>query len=237
MWGPRGQKLTAELAGSAPGRNSCSLKTYLPDAHTEPVLSDLRNQGVDAYQAAQLIGAGAGDPQPGLHRVLGQIKLRRDRLGRLSESLDSKYLRDVLGEDLYYDRVASISPPEWRPTFDIAVEELHTFVAEGVVVHNCAPPFKEAEFDIMYGEGISRYGELIDLGVEHKVIDKSGAWFSYKGERLGQGRENSKNALRDNPELAARVEADLRAALGINGKTQPAAASTGGGGKRGSAES
>jgi recombination protein RecA len=98
-----------------------------------------------------------------------------------------------------------------------------------------APPFKEAEFDIMYGEGISRYGELIDLGVEHKVVEKSGAWFSYKGERLGQGRENSKAALRDNPDLLARVEADLRSALGINGKAQPAAASAGTGGKRGAA--
>jgi recombination protein RecA len=103
-----------------------------------------------------------------------------------------------------------------------------------------APPFKEAEFDIMYGEGISRYGELIDLGVENKIVEKSGAWFSYKGERLGQGRENSKAALRDNTELCARVENDLRAALGINGKAQPAAASagpsSGSGGKRGSAE-
>ncbi len=90
-----------------------------------------------------------------------------------------------------------------------------------------APPFKEVEFDIMYGEGISRYGEVIDLGVEHKIIEKSGAWFSYKGERLGQGRENAKAALRDNPELFARINAELRAALGINGKTQLAAASSG----------
>jgi len=105
-----------------------------------------------------------------------------------------------------------------------------------VAKNKVAPPFKETEFDIMYGEGISRYGELIDLGVEHKVVEKSGAWFSYKGERLGQGRENSKAALRDNPELLARVEADLRAALGINGKAQPAAAGAGSSGKRGGGE-
>src|SRR5205085_1032341 len=86
-----------------------------------------------------------------------------------------------------------------------------------------------------------RYGELIDLGVENKVVEKAGAWFSYKGERLGQGRENSKAALRDNPELCARVETELRAVLGINGKAQPAAASagpsSGSSGKRGSSES
>ncbi|HWQ32057.1 MAG TPA: recombinase RecA [Blastocatellia bacterium] len=102
-----------------------------------------------------------------------------------------------------------------------------------------APPFREAEFDIMYGEGISRFGEIIDLGVANGIIEKSGAWFSYKGERLGQGRENSKNTLRDNPDLAGRIEAEIRAALGINGKPQPAAApaSTGekSSGKRGSA--
>ncbi|HZN10838.1 MAG TPA: recombinase RecA, partial [Blastocatellia bacterium] len=106
-----------------------------------------------------------------------------------------------------------------------------------VVKNKVAPPFKEAEFDIMYGEGISRTGELIDLGVENRVVEKSGAWFSYKGERLGQGRENSKAALRDNPELLARVEKDLRAALGINGKAQPAAAAGAAGGKRAGAES
>lgn len=92
-----------------------------------------------------------------------------------------------------------------------------------VVKNKVAPPFREAEFDIMYGEGISKYGELIDLGVENKIVDKSGAWFSYKGERLGQGRENAKNTLKDNKELCARVEGEVRAALGI-GKAQPAAA-------------
>lgn len=93
-----------------------------------------------------------------------------------------------------------------------------------IVKNKVAPPFREAEFDIMYGEGISRTGELVDLGVEHKVVDKSGAWFSYKGERLGQGRENSKNFLRENKELAARIEAEVRAAMGIGKKVQPVAA-------------
>jgi recombination protein RecA len=93
-----------------------------------------------------------------------------------------------------------------------------------IVKNKVAPPFKEAEFDIMYGEGISRTGELVDLGVEQRIIDKSGAWFSYKGERLGQGRENSKNALRENPELTARIEAEVRAALGIARKSQVATA-------------
>ncbi len=87
-----------------------------------------------------------------------------------------------------------------------------------VVKNKVAPPFKEAEFDIMYGEGISRLGEIVDLGVEQKVIEKAGAWFSYKGERLGQGRENAKITLRDNPELLKRVEHELRTALGINSK-------------------
>jgi recombination protein RecA len=93
-----------------------------------------------------------------------------------------------------------------------------------VVKNKVAPPFKEAEFDIMYGEGISKWGEIIDLGVENKIVEKSGAWFSYKGERLGQGRENSKNTLRENVALATRVESELRAALGLPVKAQPAMA-------------
>src|SRR5262245_43169835 len=91
-----------------------------------------------------------------------------------------------------------------------------------VVKNKVAPPFREAEFDIVYGEGISRLGELIDIGVENKIVDKAGAWFSYKGERLGQGRDNSKNTLRDNPVMRDKIEAEVRAALGI-GKPQAAA--------------
>jgi recombination protein RecA len=97
-----------------------------------------------------------------------------------------------------------------------------------IAKNKVAPPFRECEFDIMYGEGISKYGEIIDLGVENKIVEKSGAWFSYKGERLGQGRENAKNSLRENPELCARVESEVRAALGIAGsKPQAVAAEAG----------
>jgi recombination protein RecA len=91
-----------------------------------------------------------------------------------------------------------------------------------VVKNKVAPPFREAEFDIVYGEGISKLGELIDIGVENKIVDKAGAWFSYKGERLGQGRDNAKNTLRDNPTMRDKLEAEVRAALGI-GKPQAAA--------------
>jgi recombination protein RecA len=84
-----------------------------------------------------------------------------------------------------------------------------------VVKNKVAPPFREVEFDIMYGEGISREGDVIDLGVANRVIEKSGAWFSYKGERLGQGRENAKQTLKDNHELAERIENEVRVALGI----------------------
>ncbi|MDQ4122415.1 MAG: recombinase RecA [Acidobacteriota bacterium] len=84
-----------------------------------------------------------------------------------------------------------------------------------VVKNKVAPPFRETEFDIMYGEGISREGDLLDLAVNHKVVEKSGAWFSYSGERLGQGRENVKNMLKENTDLRDRIENDVRKALGM----------------------
>lgn len=84
-----------------------------------------------------------------------------------------------------------------------------------VVKNKCAPPFREAEFDIMYGEGISRTGDLIDLAVNHNVVEKSGAWFSFKGERLGQGRENVKNFLNENTDLLERIENDVKIELGF----------------------
>jgi recombination protein RecA len=84
-----------------------------------------------------------------------------------------------------------------------------------VVKNKVAPPFKQVEFDIMYGEGISKNGELIDLGVKAGVVEKSGAWFSYDSQRLGQGRENAKGYLKANPELADRIEKSIRENAGL----------------------
>ncbi len=84
-----------------------------------------------------------------------------------------------------------------------------------VVKNKVAPPFKQVEFDIMYGKGISKTGELIDLGVKAGIVEKSGAWFSYEGQRVGQGRENAKQFLADNPDLAAKIEAQVRQSAGL----------------------
>src|SRR5690625_3025495 len=89
-----------------------------------------------------------------------------------------------------------------------------------VVKNKVAPPFRVAEVDIMYGLGISKTGELIDLGAEHEIIQKSGAWYSYEGERLGQGKENVKEHLKNNPELLAEIEGKLRNALGFGEKAE-----------------
>ena len=84
-----------------------------------------------------------------------------------------------------------------------------------VVKNKVAPPFKTAEFDILYGEGISREGEIIDMGVEAKILEKSGAWYSYLGEKIGQGKDNSREFLRENPTLATEIENKVRAEMGI----------------------
>ena len=86
-----------------------------------------------------------------------------------------------------------------------------------VVKNKVAPPFKQAEFDIMFGEGISKTGELIDYGVKLDIVDKAGAWFSYKDAKVGQGKENSKVFLKDNPEIALEIEGKILEAMGING--------------------
>ena len=91
-----------------------------------------------------------------------------------------------------------------------------------VVKNKVAPPFREAEFDVMYGEGISREGDLLDLAVERKIVEKSGTWFAYSGERLGQGRENVKQFLRDNPAIFKSIEDRVRAELGLT-VAEPAA--------------
>src|SRR5437899_6048374 len=90
-----------------------------------------------------------------------------------------------------------------------------------LVKNKCAAPFREAEFDIIYGEGISREGDLIDLGVANNLVEKSGSWFSYKGERIGQGRENAKQFLKDNADIRQKIDSELRKLLGLT-RPEPA---------------
>jgi len=90
-----------------------------------------------------------------------------------------------------------------------------------VVKNKLAAPFREAEFDIIYGEGISREGDLMDIGLAQNLVEKSGSWFSYKGERIGQGRENAKQFLKDNPDIRQQLDTDVRKALGLIKPEQP----------------
>ena len=86
-----------------------------------------------------------------------------------------------------------------------------------IVKNKCAAPFRQAEFDVGYGEGISKTGELIDIGLENRIIEKSGSWFSYGEVRIGQGRENAKQFLHENADVASEIETKIRKALGIGG--------------------
>jgi recombination protein RecA len=95
-----------------------------------------------------------------------------------------------------------------------------------VVKNKVSPPFREAVFDILYGEGISRQGEIIDLGVQAKIVDKAGAWYSYSGERIGQGKDNAREFLRENPDIAREIENRIRESLGVS--AMPADAVDGG---------
>jgi hypothetical protein len=158
-----------------------------------------------------------------MRQVLGVTRLRRDRVQALAEALDDPFLHDLLGDELRYATVREILPARRARTFDIEVDELHTFVANDAVVHNCAAPFKQAEFDIVYGQGISREGSLIDVGVEQGIIRKSGAWYTYEGDQLGQGKENARKFLKENPDVAAEVEKRILEKLGVGQLSDEAA--------------
>ncbi len=215
MWGPKGLVLISELGNLEASRYRGSQQVYLPSNQTEPVIAYLRGLGLTAHKAAIMVGDSAGDPQGGLRQVLGHSRLRRDRLQKLADALESDFLHGVLEEDLWYDRIVAVSPKERRTVYDIEVEELHNFVADDVVVANCSSPFKLAEFDIMYGKGISREGSLLDIGVDLAIVKKSGAWYTYEGEQLGQGRENAKVFLIENPELMVDISERIRVKMGI----------------------
>jgi hypothetical protein len=150
-----------------------------------------------------------------MRQVLGVPRIRRDRLRALAEGLADVFLLDSLGDQIRYATVCQVLPTKRTRTYDVEVDELHTLVADGVIVHNCSAPFKQAEFDIMYGKGISREGSLIDVGVEQGIIRKSGAWYTYDGDQLGQGKENSRSFLKENPDIAAEIEKRILEKLGV----------------------
>jgi recombination protein RecA len=225
MWGPRGQVVTRELA-ALDGRYRGSQRIYLPGEVVEPVLSHLEQQGVTPQLAAQMIGESAGDPRGGMKVVLGASRMRRDRLQRLADALDDPFLDQILADQLWFSRIREILPARRARTFDVEAADLHNLVAEDVIVHNCAPPFKSAEFDILYGIGISREGSLIDLGVEQGIVRKSGAWYTYEGDQLGQGKENARSFLRENADTANEIEKRIKEKLGIGARLDADAASS-----------
>ena len=91
-----------------------------------------------------------------------------------------------------------------------------------IVKNKLAPPFREAEFDMMYGEGISREGTILDLAVEQGIVEKSGTWFSYRDQRIGQGRDNARKYLKENPKVSAEIEAAVRSAVGLKTRGEQA---------------
>ncbi len=215
MWGPRGRALVGAIPEAMRGRRRGSQAVYLSAEVATAVLNYLDERGVTAHEAAAMIGDGAGDPRGGMKQVLGTSRLRRDRVQALADALDDKFLHEVLADELRYSVIREVLPMRRARTFDLEVEELHNLVAEGVVVHNCSPPFKQAEFDILYGRGISREGSLIDMGVEQGFVRKSGSWFTYDGEQLGQGKENARNFLMENVDVANEIEKKIKEKLGI----------------------
>ena len=214
MWGPRGQVVTRELA-VIDGRYRGSQRIYLSGDITEPVLGHLERRGVTPLLAAQMIGESAGDPRGGMKVVLGNPRMRRDRLQRLADALDDPFLDQILADQLWFSRIREVLPARRVRTFDVEAADLHNLVAEDVVVHNCAPPFKVAEFDILYGVGISREGSLIDLGVEQGIVRKAGAWYTYEGDQLGQGKENARTFLKENTDIANEIEKKIKEKLGV----------------------
>ncbi|HMC53463.1 MAG TPA: hypothetical protein VKI64_11940, partial [Acidimicrobiales bacterium] len=139
--------------------------------------------------------------------------------GAAGRTVTAELSRPALGavdvDDVWYDRIVAVQPLEWRPVYDIEVDDLHTFVADDVVVSNCSAPFRQAEFEIMYGKGISREASLIDVGVEIGIVKKSGAWYTYEGEQLGQGKENSKQFLVEHPEVMIEINERIRQQVGV----------------------
>jgi recombination protein RecA len=208
-----------EVVGAVDGRLRESQDGYLASDQTEPVFSHLQNLGVTPRFVANVVGMPESRVSGGLRQILGSGRLRRGQITALADALDDQFLSEQVADQLSFHTVREILPARRARTFDLEVEELHNLVAEDVVVHNCAPPFKQAEFDILYGRGISREGSLLDMGVDTGLVRKAGAWFTYEADQLGQGKENARAYLQNNPDVANELETKIKQKLGIG---QPA---------------
>ena len=166
------------------------------------------------------------------HKVICLDNLITSEKSKFSEKLDSKsdifkfINHDITQRIEIEDEIDEIfhlaspaSPIDYLKlpieTLKVGAEMIGNRIRAKIVKNKVAPPFREAEFDIMFGKGISREGSLLDVGVEHGIVRKGGAWFTYDEVQLGQGKENSKNYLRENPDLALQLENDVYKAVGM----------------------
>jgi len=138
-----------------------------------------------------------------LEFLQSQVLVRRNQVGLLKAF---QYLPQVFLHNLDIRRLAQIKEKE---------EVIGNRTRVKVVKNKVAPPFREVEFDIIYNEGISQVGEVVDLGVDHGIVDKAGAWYAFRGERIGQGREAAKQYLKDNPQLAQEIRGIVMDTVGI----------------------
>src|SRR5690625_3276652 len=170
-----------------------------------------------------------GDSHVGLQARLMSQALRKIT-GRLAQSKTTAVFINQLREKVGVffgspETTTGGKALKFYPSVGIDIRRIETLKEAGnpvgnrtranIVKNKRAPPFKQAEFDILYGEGISREGGLLDMGVEHSIVRKSGAWYTYDGDQLGQGKENSRRFLKDNPDLANEIEERIKASLGI----------------------
>src|SRR6185295_16420345 len=151
-----------------------------------------------------------GEPQMGL-----QARLMSQALRKLTANIKrSNALKFYASVRIDIRRIGSIKKGE---------EVIGNETRVKVVKNKVAPPFKTADFDILYNEGISREGEIIEMGVLHRIVEKAGAWYAYNGEKIGQGKDNTREFLKDNPAIAQEIEARIRQAIGIAGGMPQAA--------------
>ncbi|MDN6519369.1 MAG: recombinase RecA [Yaniella sp.] len=177
-----------------------------------------------------------GDPHVGLQARLMSQALRKIT-GRLAQSKTTAVFINQLREKVGVvfgapETTTGGKALKFYSSVRIDIRRIETLKQAGdpvgnrtrakIVKNKMAPPFKQAEFDILYGEGISREGGLLDMGVEHSIVRKSGAWYTYDGDQLGQGKENSRRFLKDNPDLAVEIEERIKSTLGVGAENQEA---------------
>lgn len=200
LWGPRGQHLEIEFGKLRGIRDSGSTSNHLCLEDSKKVYDYLRSKHI-GYREILSITNRQKSTQRSITRAIGWPRCHRDKVSAIAIELDDQYLKSIVQKEIYYDKVVGLIEPEEAKTYDLTIEGLSNFIANDIIVHNCAPPYREAEFSIVFGKGIDQARDFLCQAQLSGLVEKKGSWYAIDGKNIAQGEDGAIEYLESHPEV------------------------------------